>query len=117
MIQSDSFTRQTTLLGIPGRQGIAGNEEADAYAKQSAAFTDGAPLPVAFAAASEFIRRTLTDPPPCHYRIKGVNTKTFSWPADCRAASTCRDAVLLTRLQAGHTTFLKAYANPFAIIQ
>ncbi len=56
MIQSDSFTRQTTLLGIPGRQGIAGIEEADAYAKQSAAFTDGAPLPVALAAASEFIR-------------------------------------------------------------
>ncbi len=27
----------------------------------------------------------------------------FSWPADCRAAYTGRDAVLLARLRAGHT--------------
>ncbi len=56
-------------------------------------------------------KTTLADPPPCHCRTKEVYTKTFSWPADCRAVSTRRDAVLLARLRAGHTPFLKAYAN------
>ncbi len=69
---------KTTLLWIPGHHGIAGNEEADACAKQGAAITDGAPRPVSFAAASALIRRTLTDPPPCHCRTKEVYTKAFS---------------------------------------
>ncbi len=62
---------KTILLWIPGHQGIAGNEEANACAKQAAAIDDGAPRPISFAAASAFIRRTLTDPPTCHYRKKG----------------------------------------------
>ncbi len=86
---------KTTLLWIPGRQGFAGNEEADACAKQAAAITDGATRPVSFAAGSAVIRRTLTDQPPCHCRTKEVYSKTFSWPADCRAVSTRHDAVLL----------------------
>ncbi len=96
-------TDKTTLLWIPGHHGITGNEEANACAKQAAAITDGAPRPVSFAAASALIRQTLTDPPPCYYRTKEVYTKTFSWPADSRAASTRRDGVLLARLRAGHT--------------
>ncbi len=40
-----------------------------------------------------------------------VFIKTFSWPADCRAASTRRNAVLLACLRAGHIPLLKAYAN------
>ncbi len=36
-------TGKYTLLWIPGRHGIAGNEEADACAKQAAAITDSAP--------------------------------------------------------------------------
>ncbi len=102
---------KTTLLWIPGHHEIAGNEEADACAKQAVSITDGAPRPVSFAAASALIHRTLTDPPPCHCRTRAVHTKTFSWPADCRAVSTRRDAVLLPRLRAGHTPLLKAYAN------
>ncbi len=52
-----------------------------------------------------------TNPPPCHCRTKEVYTKTFSWPTDCRAVSSRRDAVLLARRRAGHTPLLKAYAN------
>ncbi len=74
---------KTTLLCLPGRHGIAGNEEADACDKQAATITDGAPRQVSFVAACALIRRTLTDPPPCHCRTKEVYSKTFSWPADC----------------------------------
>ncbi len=63
------------------------------------------------AAISALNHRTPTDPPHCHCRTKEVYTKTFSWPADCRAVSARRDAVLLTRLRAGHTPLLKANAN------
>ncbi len=87
------------------------NAEADACAKQAAAITDGAPRPVSYAAASALIRRTLTDPSPCHCRTKEVFTKTFSWPTDCRAVSSRRNAILFARLRAGHTPLLKAYAN------
>ncbi len=102
---------KTTLLWIPGHHGIAGIEKADACAKQAAAITDDAHRSVSFAASSALIRRTPTDPPPHHCRTKEVYIKTFSWPVDCRAASTRRDAVLLARLRAGHTPLLKAYAN------
>ncbi len=94
---------ETTLLWIPGHHGIAGNEEADVCAKQAAAITGGASRPVSFSAASALNHRILTDPPPCNCRTKEVYTKTFSRPADRRAASTRRDAVLLARLRAGHT--------------
>ncbi len=47
----------------------------------------------------------------CLARAKEANIKTFSWPADCRAASTRHDGVLLARLRAGHIPLLKAYAN------
>ncbi len=102
---------KTTLLWIPCHLGIAGNEEEDACAKQAAAITDGAPRPVSYAAASAIIRRTPTDPSPCHCRTKEVYTKTFSWPTNCRAVSSRRDAVFRARLRAGHTPLLKAYAN------
>ncbi len=59
-------TGKTTLLWIPGCHGIAGDEEADACVNQAATFTDSAPHPVSFPAASALIHRTLTDPPPCH---------------------------------------------------
>ncbi len=100
---SNKRAGKTTLFCIPGHHGVVGNEEADACAKQAAAITNVANQPVSFAAASALIRRTLTDPPPCHCRTKEVYTKTFSWPADCQAVSTRRDTVLLTRLLVGHT--------------
>ncbi len=99
---------KTTLLWIPGHDGNAGNEEADACAKQAAAIAVGVPQPVSFVTASVLIRRTVTDPPPWHCRVKEVYTKTFSWAADCRDASTRRSAVLLARLRAGHTPSLRA---------
>ncbi len=83
--------------------GIVGDEEADTCAKQTAAIIDGTHRPVFFAAANALIPRTLTDPPPSHCRTKEVYTKTFSWPADCRAVSKRHDAVLLSRLRADHT--------------
>ncbi len=69
-------TGKTTLLWISGHHRIAGNEEAEACAKQAAAITDDAPRPLSFAAASALNHRTLTDPPPCHCRTKEVYTKT-----------------------------------------
>ncbi len=53
---------KTTPLWTPGHHGIAGDEEADACAKQAAAINDGAPRPVSFAKASALIRPTLNDP-------------------------------------------------------
>ncbi len=102
---------KTTLLWIPGHHGIAGNEEADAYANQAAAIADGAPRPVSFAAASALVCRTLTDPTPCHCRTEEVYTKTFFTAGQLSVVSTRRDAVLLTRLRAGHTPLFKAYGN------
>ncbi len=102
---------KTVLLWIPDHHGIAGNEEADVCAKQVAAIIAGAPRSISFAAAGEFIRRTLTDPAPCHCRTKEVYTKTFSWPTDSRAASTRLDTGLLDHVRADHTPHLKAFAN------
>ncbi len=36
----------------------------------------------------------------------------FSWSKDGMAISNRADAVLLARLRTGHTSLLKAYANP-----
>ncbi len=107
----DKRAGKTALLWIPCHHGAGGNEEVDACARQAAAFIDVAHHLASFVAASALICRTLMDPPPCHCRTKEVYTFTFSWPVDCRAASTRRDAVLLARLRAGHTPLLKAYAN------
>ncbi len=45
--------RKTTLICVPDHQGLAGNEEADASAKQASAITDGAPRPADFAVCKE----------------------------------------------------------------
>ncbi len=70
-------TGKTSLLWIPGRHGIVGNEEADAGAKQAVAISNGAHRPVFFAAVSALFRRTLTDPPPCHCRTKELYPNAF----------------------------------------
>ncbi len=102
---------KTNLLGISGHHWIAGNEEADACAKQAAAITDDAPRPVSFPGASALIRRTLTDPPPCHLSTKDVYTKTLSWPTDHRAGPTRCRSPLLSMNWSHPPPFLKAYAN------
>ncbi len=73
----DKQAGKTTLLRMPGHCGVAGNEEADAFARQTVALTDGAPRPVSVAAASVLIRQTLKDPPPTHCRAQVVYTKAF----------------------------------------
>ncbi len=80
---------KTTLLWIPGYHSIVCNAGADACAKQAAAITDGAPQSVFFATASALIHRKLVAYPdyPSNCRIKAVYTQTFSWPANCQAAS------------------------------
>ncbi len=64
--------RKATLLQIPGHHDVADNEEADNFAKHAAAITDGAPRVVSLVADSAPIRRTQTDPPPCHCRNKSL---------------------------------------------
>ncbi len=83
----DKRAGKTTLLWISGYHWIAGSEEADMV------LPDQSPSP------------QLMGPPPCQCGTKGFYSETFSWPADCRAASTRPDAVLLARLQAGHTPY------------
>ncbi len=63
--------------------------------------------------APKMIRRTLTDPPPCHCRREEVYTKTFSWQTDCRAVSTRRGATLFSSpvYEPVAPPHLKAYAN------
>ncbi len=63
-----------------------------------------------YASARSLIRRTLTNPPPTNSRTAEVYGG-FSWSKDCTPTSNRVDAVLLARLQAGHTPLLKAYAN------
>ncbi len=93
---------KATLQWIPGHYVMAGNEVADACDMQTAPITDGAPRPVPFVEAAALIRRGLMGQSPTNCRTKKFYTKTFSWPADCLAASTSRGTVLPTRLRAGH---------------
>ncbi len=62
------------------------------------------------ATAKALIRRAGTDPSPNRPRTTMVY-EHFSWKADCIAISNRADAVLLARLQAGHTQLLKACAH------
>ncbi len=91
---------KTTLLWIP-------DEEADASTMQAAAITNGSPSLQSMHLTAELwqTHRLATA------EKKKVYTKTFSHPADCRAVSKRRDAILFTLLLAGHTPLLKAYAN------
>ncbi len=101
---------QTDMFHIPGHQGIPGNEFADTAAKAAALTVSDPPRPISYVSTRSLIRRMLIDPPPTNSRTAEVY-RGFCWSKECMVTSNRADAVLLARLQAGHTPLLKAHAN------
>ena len=107
----ESLDSEVELMYVPGHRDVPGNELADQYAKEAAAWAGPfARQDVSMDAARSAIKRGLTDPPSQHPLISKTYAD-YSEERDTAAVKTRAQGALLAQLRAGHHTSLGYYRN------
>ena len=110
-LQLDLCCGRIIIQWIPGHAEVAGNELADAAAKDAAADRDDLPRPTSYKGIIPTINTTIKDPPHEHARTQEVY-QHFSKKKDKTLSR--KDQVMLGRLRSGHSLLFEAYKHRIA---
>ena len=107
----ESLGSEVELVYVPGHRDVPGNELADQYAKEAAAWTGPfARQDVSMEAARSAIKRGIVDPPSQHPLISETYAH-YSEERDREAVKTRAQGALLAQLRGGHHKSLGYYRN------